>query len=148
MISSEIYQAIEQVIYRYSFAMDTRRWEEMDRVFLDDARIYLEDQLYPSRAAGVDAIRGFIECCSQTHHMNCNIMIESATAETVRTVSGFRAWHRGRGARAEEVLECMGTYVDEFRHTAAGWRIAERREASPIAIGDIAAFFSDLVPPA
>ncbi len=139
-------EQIEQVIFRYSLAMDRRAWKDMDDVFVPDARIVMEDMVFPSRETGVAAIQGFIERCSQTHHVNSNILIRSVEGNDVRTVTNFRAWHRGRDARADEILECLGTYEDVFRHTPQGWRIVERIESSPIVIGSIETFFSDVAP--
>ena len=148
MISPQTVQEIEQIMFRYSFAMDTRQWDRMNAVFLPDAHIILGGHVHSSRDAGVGAIRGFIECCSHTHHVNTNILVLEATEDQIRTISNFRAFHRGRGARADEVLECMGTYTDVFRQGADGWRIAERQEESPVVIGDMEQFFSDFQPAA
>ena len=60
MIAPEILQEIEQIIYRYSFAMDTGQWQEMSKVFTPDGRIILGDRPY-SWADGVSLLRSFME---------------------------------------------------------------------------------------
>jgi hypothetical protein len=136
--------AISQVLYRYSHAMDTGNWALMDDVFLPEALIVLGDMQFRDRSSGVAAIRAFIECCSQTHHMNSNIVAE-INGDHGQVRNYFRAWHRGRDARAAEILEAMGTYDDDFRRTADGWRILKRVEASPIMLGDMS-FFNAAIP--
>jgi SnoaL-like domain len=135
--------AIGQVIYRYSHAMDTKNWALMDSVFLPDAQIVLGDMVFADRARGVAAIRAFIECCSLTHHMNSNITA-TITADRAHVRNYFRASHKGVGPQAEQVLEAMGTYDDEFVRTSEGWRIARRVEASPIMLGDMSIFAAAL----
>jgi len=131
--------AISRVICLYSLAMDSRDWVLMDEVFTEDAEIAMGETRFHGRAAGVAAIRACIECCSLTHHMNSNLLVDFE-AGGARALSNFRAWHKGVGERADEVFEAMGTYADRFVRTAQGWRIARRDEASPIVLGDMAFF--------
>jgi ketosteroid isomerase-like protein len=142
--AAEDLAAIGAVIFRYSRAMDACDWALMDQVFTEDAEIAMGEIRFAGRAAGVEAIRACIECCSATHHMNSNILVEFE-ADGARVVSNFRAWHKGVGARAGEVFEAMGTYTDSFVRTAEGWRIAVREEASPIVLGD-PEFFATVAP--
>lgn len=143
MNRSEDLAEIAAVIHRYSRAMDCREWELMDEVFVEDATASMNDAMFlRGREAIVALIRAAIECCSITHHMNSNIeaVIEGDTAR-VRNL--FRAWHRGRDARAQLVFEALGSYEDEFVRTPDGWRIRHRAERSPIELGDQAEFFAE-----
>ena len=130
---------ISAVINLYSRAMDTRHFELMEQVFTPQAVIVLGAMQFRSRERGVAAIRACIDCCSLTHHMNSNIeaQIEGDRAE-VR--SCFRAWHQGWGAHAHEIFEALGTYEDRFVRSAAGWRIAQRVESSPVLLGRMSFF--------
>lgn len=143
MISADDWFEIAQVTYRYSHAMDARRWELMDDVFLPDATIVLGDDTVEGRDNGVAAIRSFIETCSATHHVNSNLLVLDAREDRVTATCNFHAWHKGAGPTADQVLECLGTYVDEFVRTADGWRISRREEAvTGITQGDIERFFA------
>jgi ketosteroid isomerase-like protein len=137
--------AISDVINRYSLAMDSGDWSLMDRVFTPDATISLNGTPFVGRATAVGAIRIFIQCCSLAHHMNSNVVIRSQDGDAASVISNFRAWHRGKGDRAGETFETLGTYADSFVRTAQGWRIARRDESSPIVFGDYS-FFDAALP--
>jgi len=136
--------AIAAVIHRYSQAMDYRDWALMDDVFLPDAEIAMGEVRFFGRAAGVEAIRACIECCSVTHHMNSNI-VAAFDGDTAVVRNQFRAWHRGIGEKADQVFEGMGSYADRFVKTPVGWRIALREEQCPVSIG-ATDLFADAAP--
>jgi hypothetical protein len=137
-ISADDHAEILQVLSRHSQAMDLRRWELMDEVFLPDAEIYMNGTMLKPAARGVAAIRSSIECCSFTVHLNATTLIEPGRDGVVVTTN-VRAWHRGRDDPSR-ALEAMGRYVDLFVRTADGWRITRREEQVPVFIGDEALF--------
>lgn len=141
-VAAQDWFEICQVIHRYSHAMDSRQWHLMDDVFLPEATLIMEGDVFDSRESGVGMIRRFIECCAKTHHMNTNILALSAGDGRVRTTCNFHAWHQGLGETAERELTCLGTYQDEFVRTDAGWRIARRAEAVTSCDADLASFFA------
>lgn len=142
LVAPQDWHEICQVIHRYSHAMDSRQWHLMDDVFLPDANLIMEGDVFDSRESGVGMIRRFIECCARTHHMNTNILVLSAVDGRVSTTCNFQAWHRGLGDTADRELTCLGTYQDEFVRADAGWRIARRAEAVTCADADLASFFA------
>ncbi len=142
MITAADYADIQQTCYRYSYAMDARRWELMNDVFLPDALIIMNGREFRGRAAGVGEIREFIECCSVTHHMNTNLLILESSPDRAHSVLYFQAWHRGSGEHSGATVEHQGTYTDDFQRTSAGWRIAKRDEKAPIEIGDFRKVFA------
>lgn len=144
--------AIAAVIYRYSTAMDERRWDLMDDVFTADATADMGGHLFPKgRTEIVGLIRAAIECCSLTHHINTNI--EAAIAgDSARVTNKFIAWHQGRGKTAHLTYEARGSYTDDFVRTPDGWRIQHRMERNPIEVwgglppGSQQEFFADAMP--
>jgi hypothetical protein len=138
MTRADDHAEILQVLSRYSLAIDLRRWEWMDEVFLPDAEIYMNGALLKPAFRGVAVIRSSIECCSFTQHLNGTTLISAAEGGLAVTTH-VRAWHRSR-ADDRKVLEAIGGYEDLFVRTPAGWRIARRREEVPIFIGDTSLF--------
>lgn len=143
MDNSEDLAGIAEVINRYSTSMDSRQWDLMDDVFLDNATVDMNDAMFcRGRTQILHLIRTAIECCSITHHMNSNIEAV-VDGDTARVTSKFRAWHRGRGVREHLTFEALGYYHDEFLRTPEGWRIQHRAERSPIEFGDQLEFFAE-----
>jgi hypothetical protein len=138
MLSADDHVQITQVLNRYSMAMDLRRWELMDEVFLPEGEVVMNGTVLKPSRRGVAVIREFIERCSYTHHINSTTLVEVIGGEVVVTTN-VRAWHRG-GATDETVLEAIGRYVDRFVRTPQGWRIARREENVPIFLGDNSLF--------
>jgi hypothetical protein len=129
----EAVNEIAAVIYRYSTAMDTLQWHLMDDVFTVDAVGDLGGLGCNGRNDTVKFIRAAIECCERTHHMNSNI--EAVVAgSTARVSSRFSAWHTGKDKTKDDVFLALGTYIDEFVRTDAGWRIARREERTQIEV--------------
>ena len=98
----------------------------------------------------VGFIRAAIECCSKAHHMNTNIEVAAVAGNRVRVHSKFSAWHVGRKQHGDTMLQVLGTYTDEFVHTADGWRIQQRTERTHIELWSelsnkttMAEFFAD-----
>lgn len=147
MSKSDDLAEISAVIARYSTAMDERQWHLMDDVFLEDATVNMNGQMFCNgRAKIVHLIRTAIECCSITHHMNSNIEV-TFSGDTARVVNKFRAWHRGKGPREHLVFEALGDYTDDFVRTPHGWRIRHRAERSLIDIGaSQEEFFAEAMP--
>jgi hypothetical protein len=138
MLSADDQAEILQVLSRYCMAIDLRRWELMDKVFLPDAEIYMNGALLRPAARGVAVIRDSIECCSFTQHLIGSTLVET-DGEHVTVTTQVRAWHRG-GEGDRLVIEAMGRYVDRFVCTLEGWRIARREEIVPAFMGDEALF--------
>jgi hypothetical protein len=143
MLGPEDHAEILLALSRYAAAIDLRRWELMDEVFLPEAEIYMNGAMLKPAARGVAVIRSSIECCNYTQHLNGTPLIEE-TAEGVTVMTQVRAWHRG-GPDGAKTLEAVGRYLDLFVRTAAGWRIARRREEVPVFIGD-ETLFADAAP--
>jgi hypothetical protein len=143
MINPRDLAEIMQVLSRYSMAMDLRRWELMDEVFLPDAEIVMNGAVLKPSYRGIAVIRNAIEFCSYTQHLNGTTLVEKA-GDRVIVTTNVRAWHRG-GENDGKSYEAIGRYVDLFVLTPKGWRIARRDEQIPIFIGD--ATLLDVVAP-
>ncbi len=119
---------IQELLVAYSTAIDTRRFDDLDRVFTPDAYIdYREmggiDGRFPEVKAWLASVLPNFPAYA---HMlgNFDVRIEGDTASS-RTVL-FNPMVLG-GDR-NQILFCGLWYEDEFIRTPAGWRMSRRVE--------------------
>ena len=120
-------QAIAELQIRYSYAIDSGAYDELDTVFLPDA---VADYGRAGQAKGIGAIkdtcRAALEPLTAAQHINSNhrahIDGDAATATCYLHVHQHRA-----GTPGGDHLEMGGRYDDDLVRTAHGWRIKRRR---------------------
>jgi hypothetical protein len=119
---------IHQLLIDYSTAIDQRRFDDLDRVFTDDAYIdYREmggiDGRFPEVKAWLAQVLPNFPAYA---HMlgNFDVRIDGDTASS-RTIL-FNPMVLG-GDR-NQILFCGLWYEDEFIRTPAGWRMSRRVE--------------------
>ncbi len=119
---------IQELLVAYSTAIDTRRFDDLDRVFTPDAYIdYREmggiDGRFPEVKAWLAKVLPNFPAYA---HMlgNFDVRIDGDTASS-RTVL-FNPMVLG-GDR-NQILFCGLWYEDEFIRTPAGWRMSRRIE--------------------
>jgi hypothetical protein len=122
---------IHDVLVRYADAIDHRRWEDLDKVFTEDA-------LLDYRSAG--GIRGSFEevrawlsrvltVFSWTQHLVVNHCIDLAPGADVATSHAI--FHNPNGAEVDGrpwLFVVGGAYHDRLVRTGQGWRICHRVE--------------------
>jgi hypothetical protein len=121
--------AIIEVTIGYSTALDQRRWELLNDVFLPEVVIdYSTGNRVEGRDQAVAQIRHMIGDCGPSQHLLGNhvVAVDGDTATSSCQVRAFAAGEPG-GPLAGETYELIGSYRDELVRTAAGWRIARRR---------------------
>ena len=121
---------IQDLLARYSFAIDERDWDALDRVFTPDAQI---DYSETGGAKGdYPAIKAWLpkalERFPQYQHMVATTKLDISDDEArSRTILFNPMVHRD--AEGKEQVFFIGLwYRDRFVRTADGWRIAERYE--------------------
>lgn len=120
-------QDIVDLTIAYTFALDTKAWDELDDVFVPDATAHLTEEL-----AGRDAIkarvRRALENLDISQHLvgNHQIRIDGDRA-TGRCY--LQAQHVREAAPGPPNFIVAGRYDDRYVRTSGGWRI-ERRELS------------------
>jgi hypothetical protein len=120
---------IQDLMLRYSHAVDTRDWAAFRRVFTADA--FIDYRVFGGPAGNVDETVAFLEAAmpmfSHYQHMISPPMLDldgdSATARTM--CHNPMVWPAEGG---DHVFVCGLWYVDKLARTAEGWRIAERVE--------------------
>ncbi len=115
--------ALGDLASRYAVAVDTRTFEQLRDVFLDDATL----DTGRSVRSGIDEILTAMEGLRRyvaTSHMLGQQLVE-AGSEGATGVTYCTAHHLSDADRTDTVMHIR--YHDEFVRTDAGWRIARRR---------------------
>jgi len=129
-------QAIVNLLNRYATCLDHRDWDGLDTVFAADVTGDYGAVL-AGRATVVEMISGLLDGCGPTQHLLGNHVID-IDGDTATAATQARVIHTGAGERAGLTpYESIGTYHDQLRRTADGWRITHRRFAVRIQIGDV-----------
>lgn len=121
---------IQDLLTRYTRAIDTRDFDRLDDVFTPDATIDYT-AVGGTRGAFPEVkawLRTALGHYSVSQHMisNFTIVVEGDTAQS--RVYVFNPMGRTRPDGQLELFFMGGYYVDRLIRTAAGWRIAERVE--------------------
>lgn len=143
--SEQDYRAIEQLLFRYAWMVDKRKWELMDEVFAPDGTIDYASTGGP----GVTAYRAALDWLDRAlkpwpfnlHHIT-NIAVD---------IDGDRGESRcyftapmGRPAAGggQDVVTNAGYYLDRLIRTPQGWRIAARYCDMTVQIGRMPADYT------
>jgi len=116
--------AIVDLTVRYTWALDSKNWDDLDHVFFPDATAFLTEEL-----VGVDAIkdrvRRALSHLDESQHMisNHQIVIEGDRASSR---CYLQAQHVKRSAHGGPNFIVAGRYEDQLVRKAAGWKIARR----------------------
>jgi hypothetical protein len=129
-----IRQACTDLIVRYAWLNDERRFEELAAMFTEDARLYrpsAPEQAIEGRAAILEAFRKRpLEAI--TFHVTSDVLVEVQGAERAQARSRILLLSATRpqeaGALPLEVKAPVpGVFRDSFALTAEGWKFSERR---------------------
>lgn len=121
---------IQQLFVDYADAIDTRNWDQLDRVFTPDAYIDYRamggiDGPYPRVKAWLaEALAAF----PNYYHLvsNVSLRIEGDRAES--RIMCFNPMELPLGDGRSQVMFFGLWYLDKLVRTADGWRLCERRE--------------------
>lgn len=122
---------IQELLTRYSHAVDTRDWDALDLVFTPDATIDLS--VFGGLSGDFAEVRAFLKSSmpyfASYQHLITNIVldIDGDTARGRTACINPMVIDRQDGSQPH-VLFCGLWYRDRLVRTAQGWRIAERRQ--------------------
>ena len=121
---------IQDLLVRYSHAIDTRDWDALDEVFTPDAVI---DYSAMGGAKGrLPEIKEFLRKAMRQftafQHMIANCQIELRGDEASGRTICHNPMVLSRPDGEPHVFFCGLWYVDRFVRTPKGWRIVERVE--------------------
>jgi hypothetical protein len=129
-----IRQACTDLIVRYAYLNDERRFDELAALFTDDARLYrpsAPERAIEGRAAILAAFRKR-PADIVTFHVTSDVLVEvrdalSAQARSrILLLSATRPQEAG-ALPADLKAPLPGVFRDSFALTAEGWKFSERR---------------------
>jgi len=117
---------IEQVIYAYAIAIDTRDWDLLDACFAPDAAIQMSVAgRYPSPAAYRDKARATLATLDATHHVFSSPRIVP-DGEGARAHTYYQAQHARNDLAPDSLLMIGGWVEDRFARRDGRWVITAR----------------------
>jgi 3-phenylpropionate/cinnamic acid dioxygenase small subunit len=134
------YRAIEQLLYRYAWMVDRRKWELMDEVFAPGGTIDYASTGGP----GATPYRESLEWLDRAlkpwpinlHHItNISVDVEGDRGESRCYFTAPMARPSSNGG--QDVITNAGYYLDTLVRTPQGWRIAARFCDMTIQIGGL-----------
>ena len=120
---------IQELLVRYSHAVDTRDWDALAQVFTPDATI--DYTAFGGIRGDFTSIRAFLKASmphfSSYQHLITNIVLEINGSEARGRTACLNPMVIDRGDGSEpHVFFCGLWYRDRLVRTAQGWRIADR----------------------
>lgn len=116
---------IIDVAIRYTWALDTRRFDDLDDVFTPDASATLHGVDCADRDAIVARIRGAVERFDRTQHLVGNHQV-AVDGDTATHRCQLQGQHVKDDADGGDTFIIGGFYEDRLVRTDAGWRISHR----------------------
>lgn len=117
---------IQQLLYRYAIAIDTRDLDALDRIFTPDAHLDMSvaGTLTPAEYKAKAAVE--LAKLDATHHLiGSPVITVDGDAATARTY--YQAQHARNGCPGGPLLMVGGWIDDALVRTSDGWRIQARR---------------------
>ncbi|MDH6245129.1 hypothetical protein M2432_002777 [Mycobacterium sp. OTB74] len=126
---------IQQLLVAYSTAIDTRQFDDLERVFTPDAYIDYRamggiDGHFPEVKAWLaQVLPNFPSYAHMLGNFDVTITGDAATSRTLCFNPMVLPGAEGVADAARQVLFCGLWYEDEFIRTADGWRMTRRVES-------------------
>jgi len=120
---------IQDLLARYTQAIDQRDWDALDRVFTPDAHI--DYSAMGGAAGGLEEIKRFLAEAMPMFEVSQHLVGSSVVDIDGDTASARTICHNPmvlRGGDDPHLLVCGLWYRDKLVRTPAGWRISERVE--------------------
>ena len=122
---------IQDLLARYTDAIDRRDWDALDRIFTEDA--WIDYSSVGGAAGNLPEIKTFLDesfkLFASTQHLIGSTVVDIAGDEaTARTICHNPMVFKG--GKDPHLLVCGVWYRDRLVRTVDGWRIAERVEES------------------
>jgi len=122
---------IQDLMVRYSYAIDNRDWDALDDVFTPDAHI--DYSVFGGSVGNLEETKKFLAeampMFTTLQHMVSGTTIEF-DGDTASTKTQCHNPMTMGDAEKPDLMVCGLWYVDKLVRTDAGWRIKERVEES------------------
>jgi hypothetical protein len=118
--------AVEQLLYRYAIAIDTRDLDALDEIFTPDAHLDMSvaGSLTPAQYKAKAAVE--LAKLDATHHLIASPVV-TVDGDVASAHTYYQAQHARQGCPGGPLLMVGGWIDDELVRTPAGWRIRARR---------------------
>ncbi len=122
---------IEDLVHRYAEIIDAKDFDRLrEDVFCEDA--FIDYSVFGGSKGGLEETIAFLheamKLFPNTQHLNANIQIKLDGDRATGRVMCLNPQQMKIGDREEHIFFCGLWYVDEYRRTDRGWRIARRVE--------------------
>jgi len=122
---------IQDLVYRYSQIIDAKAFDSLrDEIFTEDA--FIDYSAFGGSQGNVDETIEFLHKAMKifpnTQHLNANVQIQVDGDRASGRVMCFNPQVMEIPNAEEHIFFCGLWYVDEYRRTDRGWRIARRVE--------------------
>ncbi|MGB5809456.1 MAG: nuclear transport factor 2 family protein [Polyangiales bacterium] len=121
---------IQDLVFNYSAIVDQKRCDDLREVFTEDAHI--DYSAFGAPVGGRDAIIEFLNkvlvMFPNHQHLNTNVQITVDGDTATGRVMCFNPQEMNMPDDKTHIFMCGLWYIDEYRRTSAGWRIAKRVE--------------------
>lgn len=117
---------IQDLLVDYSYAVDRREWDALDRIFTPDATI---DFRATGGACGdLPTIKAFLADALAHFTVSQHLVAASKIELDGNTATGRTMCHNPMVLDGGQLLFVGLWYVDRFRRTVDGWRITHREQ--------------------
>ena len=122
---------IADLVHRYAQIIDSKDFDLLrEEVFCEDA--FIDYSAFGGSTGDLESTIAFLHKAMQifpnTQHLNANIQIQLEGDRATGRVMCFNTQEMKLPERDEHIFFCGLWYVDEYRRTEKGWRIARRVE--------------------
>lgn len=146
-MSAEIRAEITDQLGRFARLLDSRNWDDLNRVFADDVTFdYGDGRTGSGLAALRELFRRYLDRCGPSQHLLGSIIIDVADPAAPVSASYVQARHTGQGERAAEWFDTSGEYRDSWRCDEGTWRIVRRIADFRLFVGNPAVIAFDQPP--
>jgi 3-phenylpropionate/cinnamic acid dioxygenase small subunit len=126
-ISIEDRLAIEQLVTEYAWLLDHRRWNDVARLFVEDAVLFIRGR----EIVGKEGLAEWAEYRAQkksrrTQHQMTLLRLEQVETDLVAGTAAL-VLHVAKTGGSGTYVDLVGEYQDEYKRTPDGWRFRRRR---------------------
>ncbi len=123
---------IQDLVFRYAHLIDSRQFDQLRDVFTEDA--FVDYSVYGGSVGDLDTTIEFLEQAvtrelfPNCQHLNANVQVSLHGDTASGRVMCFNPMEMNLPGGDSQTYMLGLWYVDEYRRTAAGWRICRRVE--------------------
>lgn len=119
-------QEIIDLLVRYTMAVDTKNWAQVEQCFTPDAVAdYGEEFGYYEGYPAIEAVLKSYHLLDVSQHILSNFLVE-INGDSARSKCYLHAQHYMVGAEGGDTYTIGGIYDDEMVRSDDGWRIKKR----------------------